>query len=672
MRHAQIIAVAIIAITAAVALAACSTTTRTTPTSNASSFSNAAQLRSYLADHSTGSSGTSFAAAGVERAASVGTQAAVPSATPVANTATGASDSSVTYTGTNVQTPGVDEADIIKTNGSYIYTTVGQSVAIIKSLPANETREIGNLTLNWTPQGLLLVNDTLYVIGNEYKADAYTVVEGYDVRDPAHPTKLFEKEIEGSYVTARSTNRAYIVVQSVPQWSRPVPMPLIYSDGVRSSVPIDRIVLPPTPVSDARYVTVAAIAPDGTTQTTSIITDGYPTVYASQTAIYLAMATTVNQYEIQQQETYAVVSPMLDPNESELIAKINATDPEILSRSEKDAKIGQVLYRHLAGLSSAEQTTIQNEIDARVKAKLRSYDAFEHTDLIRVPYATLEASKPVTIKGTVNDQFSLDESNGVLRVVTTTQPRWALGEGTNSTESHIYTIGNGTVLDEFDGIAKGESITSARFIGDRLYLATFRQTDPFFVFDLSDPRHIEQLGELKLPGFSRYLHPYSGDLVIGVGQNASATGSQTGVKITLFNVSDPNHPSELASWVSPQRYASSAAEWDHKAFTLDPSHDLLVVPISGSYEPMPIEAGASVPARPQQTNGGALVFRITPTSLTLRGLVEHPGYSGAERSLVIGDALYTLSPTLLRVNAISDLQSLAEVTLSGPSPYKVY
>ena len=672
MKHARTASIAIIAIIAAVTLASCSTTPNThSASSSASSFSNASQLRAYLADHSSGSSGAVFAGATMERA--VGTQAAVPTAAPVANAAAGkTSDASVTYTGTNVQTPGVDEADIIKTNGSYIYTTVGQSVAIIKSLPANQTREIGNLTLNWTPQSLLLSNGTLYVIGNDYKADTYTIVAAYDVKDPARPSKLFEKQIEGNYITARYADKLYLVSQSVPQWGRPMPMPLIYSDGVRSSVPVDRIIMPPGPISDARYVTVASIEPNGTMLTTSIITDGYPTVYASDRAIYLAMTSTVNQYEIQQRITYDVVAPMLDSNESTLVSKINATDPEILSRAEKDAKIGQVLYRHLANLPQTERTKIQDEIDAKVKTRLKSYDAFEHTSIIEVPYATLEAEKSVTIKGTVNDQFSLDESNGVLRVVTTTNPRWALGEGMNATSNHVFTIENGKVLDEIDGIGRGERTTSARFIDNRLYLTTFQQTDPFYVFDLSDPRNVKQLGELKLPGFSRYLHPYSGDLVIGVGQNATETGRQTGLKISLFNVSDPARPTELASWVSQQRYASSSAEWEHKAFTLDKTHDLLVIPISGSYEPMPVDAGSGVAPRPQQTSGGALVFHITPDSLTLRGLVEHPGYSGAQRSLVINDALYTLSPSLLRVNAIGDLTSLAQVTLSEPSPYKVY
>jgi inhibitor of cysteine peptidase len=377
----------------------------------------------------------------------------------------------------------------------------------------------------------------------------------------------------------------------------------------------------------------------------------------------------INEWRIRQDETYRTVEPSLTQAQRDLIARINATSADVLSRYEKDAKIAQVIWQRLSSLERDERESLEDAIDSATKEELASHDAFEYTDLIEVPYATLEASTPVTISGTVNNQFSLDEHDGVLRVATTTNPRWSLGEGMNDMENHVYTIRDGRVLDSVHGLAPSERIFSARFMGERLYLVTFRQVDPFFAIDLSDPEDIEVLGELKIPGFSRYLHAYSDDIIIGLGRDASETGAERGLKISLFDVSDPTKPVELTNWISDERYVSSGAEWEHKAFLLDTRNDLLVIPISGTYawtRPWMSEEP------PGSRDGGALVFSITEGSIELRGLVAHPGYGGVERSLVIEDALYTKSETLLRVNSLDDLEELARVTLSEGRDIPVY
>lgn len=640
-----------IALLAVLALSACDVTTITP----GASFSSEAELKTYLESHTDdyGYLGGFGLRGDVMMAESA--MDASPSA------------AGVDFTKTNNQEANVDEADLIKTNGEHIFTIDGNGVTIIRTLPADETEIVERIELEWTPSALFLEEDTLMVIGQAWEREVMTIIVAYDISDPTEPEELFDNRIEGSYVTGRYTDRAYIVSQSSPDITRPIPMPFIIENGVRGSVAIDRIIMP-VPVDSPRFLTITAIGTSGELESSSIITEGWPTVYASENAIHLAMRRTINEWELRQGIMRETIEPMLSSDERDLIERIEATDNDVLSAYEKESKIQQVLAQHLYGLDREEQADIEDEIETKTKRELEQHDSFEYTDLIAVPYRSLEASDPVEVLGTVNNQFSLSERDGVLRVATTTNPRWSLGEGVDDMENHVWTVRDGEVLDHEDGLAMGERIFSARYLDDRLYLVTFRQVDPFFTIDLSDPENIEVLGELKIPGFSRYLHSYSEDVIIGLGRDATETGRQQGLKISLFDVSDPERPRELTNWVSDERYVSSAAEWEHKAFLLDRENDLLVIPISGTYNWDVRTDDRIAPYEPRRTNGGALVFGITQDDIELRGFIEHDSYNGVERSIVIEDALYTKSSEELLVNGLGDLEEIAQVELEGSGP----
>jgi len=199
-------------------------------------------------------------------------------------------------------------------------------------------------------------------------------------------------------------------------------------------------------------------------------------------------------------------------------------------------------------------------------------------------------------------------------------------------------------------------------MGERAYVVTFRQIDPFFAIDLKDPFSPKVLGELKIPGFSRYLHPYDENTIIGIGRDATESGRQEGLKISLFDVTDIENPKEVAKYVSEDKYASSTVEWEHKAFLFSKEKSLLVMPIySYSYDYFDGKENT-------EDMNGALVFKIDKSSITLRGLIDHSGDNkygpSVERSLYIEDMLYTKSPYLLRINELSDLSSVKNVTLS--------
>ena len=162
------------------------------------------------------------------------------------------------------------------------------------------------------------------------------------------------------------------------------------------------------------------------------------------------------------------------------------------------------------------------------------------------------------VPGYVNNQFSLDEYKGYLRIATTdNRPN-----SNNVFALDFFLKKRG----ELRGIAPGERIFSARYIGYRLYLVTFRLIDPFYAISFEDHTNPVILGELKISGFSRYLHPYDDETVIGFGRQATTNGIQLGLKVSLFNVKDVSNPIEIASFQLSDRNAQSLAEWEHKAF----------------------------------------------------------------------------------------------------------
>lgn len=186
------------------------------------------------------------------------------------------------------------------------------------------------------------------------------------------------------------------------------------------------------------------------------------------------------------------------------------------------------------------------------------------------------------------------------------------------------------------------------------------------MISLADHRAPKVLGELKITGFSRYLHPYNDDIIIGLGRQADSNGRQLGLKISLFDVSDVRNPRELSKFELEEQYASSAAEWEHKAFLFSRVKNTIVIPASMNFNNV-------------QFNG-AFVFYVDSTTIKLKGIVDHllsPSdqfYNrNVERSLYIEEFLYTKSQCLLRVNRLDDLEGLTNVSLpcnSDPIRYE--
>jgi uncharacterized secreted protein with C-terminal beta-propeller domain len=666
------------------------------------SFTSEVEFQSFIS--STGSAG--YGGVGFGRTAMMETAVAMDSSA--------GAKAAPSYSTTNNQVAAVDEADIIKTDGEHIYTVTGQTLFIVKA--GEDAEVIATIDLKNTPTGLFVQGDHLAVFGEMYDLEEFkrigfvpqrggmTFFNVYDISDRTEPTLVKEYRFEGAYFQGRMyDDKAYIVVSTFPEGRTDMPTPVIIEDGRVRSMPVDDIYYFPIPYDNVQLATVHAIdlADLGSESSVAVTVEWSNQLYMSEENIYIATTETINEWEMRQEILAELIRPQLTSADRDLIAKIEATDPAVLTQAEKKQKIFQIYERYAQFMDQDEQEDLQERLDAELKERLEEYESMTYTILTRIDIDTLSVEATGDVPGTLNNQFALDESNGVLRVATTIQPRWNWGrpmpvdigiatadavapdepiaekrimppvEQSQST-NNVYTLGMDLqVIGELEGLAPGESIFSTRFMSDRLYMVTFRQVDPFFVIDLSDPAKPREMGQLKIPGFSRYLHPYDENIIIGIGRDATDMGRQQGLKISLFDVTDPAKPTELAKWIAEDQYSQSAAEWEHKAFLFDKEKELLVIP-AYSYN-WDYRGGST------QNYNGAMVFRITAQDIEMRGIVDHSDGKqqygpSVERSLWIEDLLYTKSPNLLRVNEISDLSSVANVTLTSKSagPYPVY
>jgi hypothetical protein len=293
---------------------------------------------------------------------------------------------------------------------------------------------------------------------------------------------------------------------------------------------------------------------------------------------------------------------------------------------------------------------------------------------IHIEEGEIEYVASGNVPGYVLNQFSMDEYKGHFRIAITT-----------GRQNHVYVLdADLRIVGELENLAPGETIYSARFMGDRCYLVTFRKVDPLFVIDLEMPHTPKILGQLKITGYSDYLHPYDEDHIIGIGKETVAAEEgdfawYQGVKISLFDVSDVSEPKELAKYEIGDRGTDSPVLHDHKAFLFDKSKRLLVLPVSVAEigkDKYPDEIPHYIYGDPVWQ--GAYVFDISlEQGLVLKGRITHLEEStnpskGSDylyssyhivRTLYIDNILYSISSKKIKMNSLEDLGEINEIML---------
>jgi uncharacterized secreted protein with C-terminal beta-propeller domain len=257
------------------------------------------------------------------------------------------------------------------------------------------------------------------------------------------------------------------------------------------------------------------------------------------------------------------------------------------------------------------------------------------------------------VPGRLLNQYSMSEYQGNLRIATTTAPPLRVGPAdeplpapTGESSSGVYVLSADTLrqVGAVTGLGRGERIYSVRFIGPVGYCVTFKQVDPLYTLDLRDPAAPKVTGELKITGYSAYLHPAGDGRLIGIGQEASEQGRTRGTQVSLFDVSDPANPRRLSQMF--QKDSGSEAEWDPHAFLYWPKTGLAVLPLNTWTDPNNPQAVAQV-------------LKISDSAVTAVGKVANPpvkpaanGFTydpGIRRIMIIGDSLWTVSDTGLKV-----------------------
>ena len=544
-------------------------------------------------------------------AVSDGTAAAPPPAAPQAARA----PTTPEFSQTNVQEAGVDEPDIVKTDGRTVFAIAGgelHAVGVTGSAP----RLVGTLKLDGAyGHQLLLRGDRLLVMSNSYGgvpmasdviiSASQVVISEVDVSDPAVMKVRRTMTMDGALVDARLTGgTARVVVSASPS---PIQPAAIGRASLRTFIP--------------------------------------QTILRSRLSGKTFRRSVVGCDEVRHPRRFSGL---------DLLTVLTIDLDKGLFNVDRDAIMAgaQTVYASPTGLYVASQRYSASLETGRAIPQ-RSRTDISRFDISRPDLTSFASSGSVA--GFVLNQYSMSEFDGALRVASTEEPVWFEGRQDGDSESYVSVLAeHGRSLDllgRAGGLGRGERIYAVRFVGDKGYVVTFRQVDPLYTLDLSRKTDPRVVGELKILGYSAYLHPISDDLLLGVGQDASEQGRTLGTQLSLFDVSNPRLPSRKAN-VSLAR-ASSSAEFDPHAFLFWKPSSLTVIPLS-SY-------GAN-----GSRFSGAVGFKVGTASIAEAGRIVHPPEPGPDpytpqigRSLVIGDVLYTLSYAGLAANRLDNLASLS-------------
>ena len=271
------------------------------------------------------------------------------------------------------------------------------------------------------------------------------------------------------------------------------------------------------------------------------------------------------------------------------------------------------------------------------------------------------------VEGFLLNQWAMSEHNGDLRVATTSEPEWWGWRDDSVSESFVRVLRpNDGVLEEIGEVGelgKGERIYSVRYLGDTAYVVTFRQTDPLYTVDLSNPRAPKVLGELKILGYSAYLHPMGDGLLLGIGQDADEQGRTKGTQVAVFDVSDPANPRRIHKMTFEDGW--SEVEYDHRAFLYWPATGLTMLPVQAwSWEDGREDWFAGAIGIIADRNGIEDVGTVTHLEHKAGVAESEDWYNGQaqiRRSIVIGELVYTVSERGLKASSLDDLTDVAWV-----------
>lgn len=540
------------------------------------------------------------------------------------------------YSTTNIQVENVDEADIIKTDGEYIYSISDFSVVI------TDVRDESNPVIVSTietdgPEEMMLYNDNLIIISSSTRD---TEVEIYNIADKANPYKTKSFSLKQDYYTSRIANGNLYIISTgyLTKDSNGDVIDYYTEDSGKKYMDYDKMYYFKNNIS--RYRTVISqlnLEEDKASFDVSTYFVDLDNIYVSENNIYLA---------------------------EEVDDEIKYTD----------------ILRGIFGLKG-----IYGIIDVA--------DDYDYNEMTRIYKLELKDNGKVkfacsgTVDGTTINQFSFDEYESNLRVAIDT------GDYTRV----VVLDENLELIGQTEELAEDEDIYSSRFIGNRAYLVTYQTIDPLFVIDLSNPENPTVLGELKIPGYSTYLHPYDENHIIGIGMQTeeriyrnsagkitSTTSVITGMKMALFDVSNVNNPKQISEIEIGDSRTKSAVLTNHKALLFSKEKELIAIPINSykvdvDYPEYDDNIEDAISNYTKDYYGyvseGYLVYNLNvEDGFSLKGLITHEGeekdasyYKNSSNKLLRGvyikDYLYTVSQHMLQVHKLENLEKISDIEI---------
>ncbi|MFC1754088.1 beta-propeller domain-containing protein [Thermoproteota archaeon] len=579
------------------------------------------------------------------------------------------------FSQTNVQVAGVDEADIVKTDGQYIYLVTQNRFLIVDAVPATNMRVLTNSSVDGYIRGLFINQDRLII----FEENTFFLGQ--------------PRIMEGGQAIGGEVGVGIVNTDDESREEKPV------ETQVNTSIPQDP--LPPVGEKDAMFAPyvqgfkikvfdttdksnpelIRDISMNGTYINSRMIGD-WVYIVAGQSAIYWL------------QEGFEVVLPAIEVDGKITEVPVNqihysdngdisAAYTIIVAINIQDETVEPSMNVMISGFASTLYVSQQNIYVILPDGNWWSNEGLTVIHRIAINQGKIEIMATGTVPGMVLNQYSVDEYENHLRIATTTR---SFDRQNSESNNNIYVLNQDLeTVGTLEDLAPGEQIFSARFMGPKGYLVTFRNVDPLFVIDLSNPTNPNVLGKLKIPGYSNYLHPFDENHIIGIGKDAvqSKQGDfalYQGMKISLFNIADVNNPIEVSTFYIGDRGTDSNVLYDPHALLFDPRTGLMVFPVlEAQINPEKYPQGVPLETYGDYVFQGAYALTIDAVNgITLKGTLTHiddpeifikSGYylfsqSEILRSLYIGDTLYTISAVKIQANNINTLNEIASIMLS--------
>lgn len=579
------------------------------------------------------------------------TKASADSASASASGGSGSSGNE--FSGTNIQVEGVDEADIVKSDGEYIYVLSPNSdrLYIVKAYPAENMSIVANISVNADAREMFLARDKIVIVGSSWGyspgivggisarigmpcfgygcgySSSNTEVQVYDLSDRSDLKLVANASFNGNYLEARMIDE-FVYLVSEDSINNNYETPVYLMAGREVSIPVENIYYEP---NNQNYVFtnvgVLNLENNGF-ELNSYLTGGSEARYVSQDNLYLVSRKEIKQEEIWKSLVEGVYLEVLPNDLKSKIQEMINNQVEWVKIVDAGQKYAMEHSNSLVGQEKKEFDSQLYELSSNVTNKINRERDASVLHKLSLNEGKVEYVAKGEVPGHLLNQFSLDEFEGNLRIATTQGELW-----NGNSLNNVYVIDEKMkTIGKIEGFAKGEKIYSARFLGERAYLVTFKKVDPFYVIDLKDAESPKILGYLKIPGYSDYLHPYDENYVIGIGKDAVDSGQGNfawyqGVKVALFDVRDVENPKEVGNLVIGDRGTDSLALREHKAFLFDKKRNLLVLPITLVL----IDRNASVEngwGDPASSYGrtvweGAYVLNVSENGVSVRGRIAH-------------------------------------------------